>query len=567
MLQLSFMPLMVAGSAATGQLPEGWTPVRGDGWGATTEFYTMAIQRSPEGAAAALSARTQGRRGAWRCFVQPSLGANTCGIWFHADRDLTRGFRCELGGTPGVGGFAIKDASGEVLWEDKWAPWNFYDAYVLEGIVEQGRIRAQMLSYDRATLVSQSDWVEVPEEQTEGEGSLGAYTENAIARFWGAEYAETALCPITDDAPNRRRLVQGEDPVWALVGTGNWMWTDKSKVRVRQYANTERAWAVNRSMRGANRVWQTFVRVYPPAGGAGLIFQADEKAEGGFNCWLGGTYGAGCLMLYRNAGPGKSGQALWASPQDRWHYEEDLLLRAETQDGKARVQLFAADAQTVIAESPWIDKAPEEAATEGFLGFHTWRGSAEFWGFSGEVQPEPPQQVAAAESALGPGWRVVSGDWEWATKSAIRQSGAADAASSVSSDISGARGAWRCAVKVPEGTKGAGLLFQVSPDLKEGFVILLSPEQVALYDLAQPDTPRWESPDFEWAAGQECLLEGLVQTDRVVARLVSADGKRLLTESPAVWVSDTNNDRVGHLGLTTRGGPADFSSWSFEPEN
>jgi len=566
MLELSLLAFIAPGASQAAELPAGWSAVTGDGWGKTVDFHTMLIQRGRAGSAAAVNGEVRGPGGAWRCFVQPSLGAKACGVWFHANQDLTAGFRCELGGNPGVGGFALKDAGGEVLWEDKWAPWSFYDAYVLEGVAEKGRVRVQMFGYDGQTLISQSDWVEVPAERTEGEGTLGAYTEDAIARFWSPEHSATPLSPITDDAPNKRRLVQGEDSDWALFGTGNWMWTDKNKVRVRQYADTERAWALNRSIRGANRVWRTFVRVHPPAGGAGLIFQADEKSEGGFNCWLGGTYGAGCLMLYRNGGPDKGGEALWASPQDKWHYDEDLLLQAETQDGKVRVQLLAGDATTVIAESPWIDKAPDEAAREGHLGFHTWKGSAEFWGFSEEAQPEPAQQLAGTESPLGPAWRVVDGDWKWATKSSLAQTGAADVASCIANQLTGAKGAWRCRVKLPEETKGAGLLFQVSPDLAEGFICLLGAGSIALYDLAQADAPRWESSEFEWEAGQEYVLEGLVQTDRVVARLLAADGKTVLDESEAVWVSDKNNDRMGHLGLTTRGGPAEFTGWSFEPE-
>jgi hypothetical protein len=50
-------------------------------------------------------------------------------------------------------------------------------------------------------------------------------------------------------------------------------------------------------------------------------------------------------------------------------------------------------------------------------------------------------------------------------------------------------------------------------------------------------------------------------TDRVAVRLLAGDGERLLSECPAVYVSDANNHREGHLGLLTRGGPAEFSGW------
>mgnify|MGYP002682702911 CR=1 FL=1 len=66
------------------------------------------------------------------------------------------------------------------------------------------------------------------------------------------------------------------------------------------------------------------------AGGAGLLFQVNDDLSKGFNAWLGGTFGAGSLMLYR-----QPMQALWSSPPDSWHYDEDLLIRAQTRaDGK-----------------------------------------------------------------------------------------------------------------------------------------------------------------------------------------------------------------------------------------
>jgi hypothetical protein len=62
------------------------------------------------------------------------------------------------------------------------------------------------------------------------------------------------------------------------------------------------------------------------------------------------------------------------------------------------------------------------------------------------------------------------------------------------------------------------------------------------------------------------VLEGKVATDRVSVRLLSADGQTVVSESPAVYVSDRNNTRQGRLGFATRGAGAAFSEPSLTPE-
>ena len=74
----------------------------------------------------------------------------------------------------------------------------------------------------------------------------------------------------------------------------------------------------------------------------------------------------------------------------------------------------------------------------------------------------------------------------------------------------------------------------------------------------------WEDSERKLAAGAEYVLEGEVMTDRVAARLFAADGKTLLTQSPDVYVPDTNNHRKGHLGLLVRSGQAEFWGWGLE---
>lgn len=564
MVGLSMLSFLVAGPSQ--ELPAGWSVVAGDGWRRAADSRSVLLQRSAKGKALAVNRDATGALGAWRCYVEPSLGATRCGIWFLADEALERGYTCELGPVGEVG-FALRTADGEPLWSDVWAPWSPYEAYILEGIVEPGRVRAQLLRADGVTLVSQSDWVAAPPSEAERSGGLAVFTEDTIARFWGAARSDAPLAEMTEDAPNRRRLAQGPESEWVVYGGGNWMWTDATRTRVRQYATRERAWALAMAPRPTVGTWRTSVRVSPGAGGAGMLVLADEAARGGFMCWLGGEFGAGCLMLYRNPGPGQIGECLWRGQDGVWHYDEDLTIEADTAPGRIRVRLLSGDGTTLLSESPWVEVSPDETAREGRIGFHTWLGSAEFWAFAGEAAPVAVTQ--RPENVLGGGWVALGGgQWDWAddTRSRARQTGAAESASCIATGIAGSRGLWRCTVVVQEGAQGAGLLFQANQDGTQGFLLLLADDGVAAYELARPTTPRWENPAVRWAPGEAYVLEGLVQTDRVTVRVLDATQGRVLAESPALYVSSANNDRIGHLGFAARGGPAEFSDWSFTPE-
>lgn len=524
-------------------------------------------QAAEEGVGFALDPGVTGAQGAWRCWVEPALDTKEAGLWFQCGREGKAGFLCTLGGNPeGPLGFAIRDAAGKTLWADEWAPWHPYEPYVLEGIVEQGRLRAQMFRWDAKTLISQSDWIAVPEEETGRPGCLGFHTLNGIARFWGAQRSETPLCPITADAPNKRRLVQGKDSEWTILGPGNWMWTDAKRTWVRQYNMVERTWAIDRAITGVRRTWACHVRVFPGAGGAGMMFQGTEDAKSGLLCWLGGTFGAGCLMLYR-----LPGEALWASPTDRWHYDTEYVMRAIVEETSVRVQLLGADG-TTIAESPPVAVPAEETGRVGCLGFHTWKGMAEFSGFAdatqgapGEPGPPPPPVT----QTLGEGW-VAQGDgaWEWGNDqhTLVRQPGACEVANVVTTAVTGAHGTWHCRVKATPKAQAAGLLFQVDRELKEGFAFLLVGPSGKGGARLQDATGRvlWEDAKCAWEPDTEYVLEAQVLTDRIAVRLLAGDGRTMVAESPAVYVSARNNERQGHLGFTTRGGGAAFWGWSLK---
>jgi hypothetical protein len=544
--------------ACVGQpaLPAGWVGLSGDGWRALPEPRGGLLQSAPAGEAIAVSPASEGTLGAWRCTVEPGMRPGACGIRFAASPDGGRGYAFELG-VPGSGGLRLLGADGAVLWQDEWAPRVAYGACILEGVVEPGRIRAQMASADGRVLLSQSDWIDVPDGPREG--VLGVYTRDGAARFWAPLHAAEPLFEVTQDAPNRRRLAQGPDSPWVIAGQGNWMWMDEQRTRVRQYANADRAWAINRAVHATAGAWQSAVRVHPGAGGAGMVIGTNEQGSEGYLCWLGGTFGAGCLMLYRLTGPFGPSEQIWAGASDKWHYDEDLTVRAETRDGTVRVRLLAADG-TTIDESPWLDASAHPVAADGYIGFHTWLGNAEFWGFAGEAGAAAP---AAGTSALGAAWLEQGGVWAL-EEDTLRQTAADRTARILRTDVTGTKGLWSArVVRQDEGV--AGILAQVSPQLDAGFELLIGPGGVTLTDLTRPAEPRWQAADANPAVGVPYVLEVRVVTDRVSVRVLAEDGS-VLAESPSLYISDKNNDRVGHLGFATRGTRAAFTGWSLKPE-
>jgi len=548
-------------AAQAAELGDEWSITRGQ-WVIERELIPIIRQTVSAGPSAALCGKISGEHGAWRAVVQSTLGAKEAGISCQAGPSAKSGFQALLGGNPEIGGFVLRSANGKTLWEDRWAPWRPYHPYWVEGVIERGRVRAQLFEWDGKTLISQSPWVNVPEEVTETTGMLGLCTQDGIARFWACARADKPLSPVVEDAPNKRRLVQDDDSPWAIIGPGNWMWTTAKKQRLRQYAVVERTKAVHRGIRGALRKWECRVKVDPKTGGAGMYFQANETTERGLLAWLGGTHGAGSLMLYQMPASCK-----WSGKQGNWRYNTEYVLRAETRKGEARAQLLKADGKTVIQDTSWVKVGPA-AEEEGFIGFHTWKGTAEFWGFSENTSaagaPSLTAVAAKGPSAaqLGDGWQAHGdGSWSWADDghTRLRQTGQPKRAIASNRGVSGIKGHWRCHARIAAGAEAAGLAFQSSRDLKEGFACLLTSQGFRLERL--DGKALWEDTERKWTRDKEYVLEGQVMTDRIALRVFEADGKTLVAECPDVYVPEANNHRTGYLGLVVCGGAAEFWGW------
>lgn len=521
----------------------GWRFLRGE-WGEANEFGRVLVCRGTDEGVALWEAPLP--RGAFRCLVEPSLTMPACGITFLAARDTGRGYQCGIAGP--AGGFWLTDDGGKMVWHDPTAPLDPYSAVWIEIVLERGRARVQLLAGDGTTLLSQSPWFDVP--QSVARSSVGLFASGGPARFRSPAVATEPLSPVVEDPPNLRRL--GNDPDWVVLGQGLWMWASGERDRIQQTRPAERAYAIHLPTQGMHRVWRTWVRVRPGAGGAGMEFLVDPARESGLLCWLGGQPGSGCLMLYSIP----LGE-LWQGPGDTWHYDTDYLLEAETRSGEVRVRLCDAAGET-LSESPWVPVPQEITDRPGHLGFQTWGGQAEFWGFMGEasstVVVEPPDTTE-----LGLGWHRLSG--EWSVDAAARSLTLTDGEGACANrQIEGSKGIWRVTLSNADQARRASLLFQVSGDLSEGFALEVDQEGARLVDLSRPDEPRWRAAGVH--LGRDAMtLEGIVETDRVRVRILVGD--QVVVESPAVYVSDRNNTRRGWLGVSGDG-PVRFADWVYE---
>lgn len=530
---MAVFALMVTTLGAGGEVA-GWRWLEGD-WAAEPCGWTTVIaQRAPTGRAVALSDMA-GAVGCWRALVELGPTTAAAGLQIAAREAREGGYRLTLGRD----GLTLRDAAGGVLWQDAYAPWAIYTPYALEAVVEPGRLRVQLLGWDRRTLISQSPWLEV----AVAEGALALVTEDGPARFSDPERATEPLAPVVDNAPNMLRIERGEDAPWVVVGPGEWRWDSPARAVLRQVARIERSSAILRAPQPPEGLWRCRVKVDPGAGGAGLLFAADETVESGFIAWLGGQHGAGGLMLYR-----LPGDALWSSPQDTWHYDTEYELVAAIAAGQVSCRLLAADG-TELAASPSFELRPEERVRVGRIGFMTWLGTASFWDFGlGEATAAPAER-----------WRILAGEWEPEGEGAVVQRGDAPA-TALWLDRRAAQAAWRVDVLAEEGATAVALLFQVADDLSEGFVCRLA-DGASLETL--DGRVLWRSDGVRLVPGRPYRLEGRVETDRVRARVLDANGA-VLAESPACYVSDRNNSRLGVIGFRSDGGSARFADWAVD---
>ncbi len=539
------------------------------------EYASRSVVKQGDSLAAGriVSPDVSGKLGAWRCVVEPGPNAKVTGIVVLADQDGNGGLECVMGGTGEMRGLTLRGPDGKTLWQDAYAPWMDYEPCIVEVVVEAGRVRAQLLDVEGTRLISQSDWVEVPKQLTAKPGLMGLVADKGIGRFWDWTIAPEPLAAITPDAPNKRRIVPGDE--WAIVGPMVWQWKTGKKEWLRQPTNTDRAWAMNKKITGSHRQWSCRVKVSPPAGGAGLAFQASADAKNGFLAWLGGTYGNGCLILYDLSKANYRG-AIWSGPQGKWKYDTEYVLVGESKPGHVRARMLAADGKTVISESPWKKYNASATDRTGMMGFHTWKGPAEFGGFQGAAKQATGQAHASATGtpspqSLGLGWTGDRTTWQWTdphTRVELRHSGE-ELTTAINASIKGIHGTWRCTVKSRHACRQVDLLFHVSADGEQGFAASLAMDggmaTLRLINLGEGNKVLASAKPIPALSRVGYVLEGISTTDRVRARVRTVDGKTILADTGEMYVSDRHNTRTGHLGVRGAGSVHVYNG-SFTPE-
>ncbi len=547
------MGICAAGAESSAE----WVPVSGQ-WSFTREILPIVYQESPTGSASILTPLPNEPIRAFRATVKLSADTAEAGLWFDADPPADAGLQILLGRLSNVGGFTLRTANGDTLWEDRFAPWNAYAPYVLEGIATAGKLRVQMFQGAGSVLISQSPWIDLDEENRLTGGRVGLFTTEGRARFYRVEQNVEPLSDLVPDPPNKRRL-QNQEASWEIMGDGQWMWKTAKRQCVRQYADCERSWAVCRDVSGTHRVWQCRVRVDSGTQGAGVYFLYRSEDDKGYLAWLGGRYGAGSLQLY---GYRPTTRCLWSGPADRWHYETEYLLRAETREGQVRIRQLTADASTVISDSDWIDVKKETTNQPGYLGLHTWEGPADFWDFAGKTTIATTTAKRPAADALGLPWLTLGdGKWNWATPGRTRLVQAGPCRQAVALNMKKTRtlGTSSCFVRKSPETEAAGLVFQADKSLTDGFLALMTDDGPRLETVAGKTL--WQADKWTVDANREYRLEGVVMTDRVSLRVYDgADPSRLLIASPDVYVPESNNSRPGYFGVIARGA-AEFRGW------
>ncbi|MCL4694764.1 MAG: hypothetical protein KJ060_19905, partial [Candidatus Hydrogenedentes bacterium] len=249
--------------------------------------------------------------------------------------------------------------------------------------------------------------------------------------------------------------------------------------------------------------------------------------------------------------------------QDLWHYDTTYILEARVDDGQTRARLLAEDGATVIAESPPFPVPADTPGAAAHAALQTWRGTARFGPIQVSEQSSSDATMPSATLPGPEGWKVLSGAWLESGEggnASLRVDGGESPARIVNESIQGAKGVWTCSVVPETGASEFGLLFQVDPDLKRGFLLRIADSEVSLNTVE--GRTLWQQTFQGFAPGHELILEGIVATDRIRIRVSQVDGT-VLVESSDCYVSDTNNDRIGGMGFACTG-DAQFSGWSFD---
>jgi hypothetical protein len=222
---------------------------------------------------------------------------------------------------------------------------------------------------------------------------------------------------------------------------------------------------------------------------------------------------------------------------------------------------------TLLAESPAFALTDEESGRTACCGVQTWRGTAEFADFQERADAGRQERSAAEPSPPDDdtvrGIRVVSGDWQSPSPATFTRTDERGVGAAVVSDRTASKGLYRGRVSYSKAGGTVEFLFQVDPELEQGFACRLGAEGVTV--VTMDGRTLWSDLDFACPPDTVFTVEGVVMTDRVQARVLDADGA-LLAESVPLYVSDRNNSRQGSVGIRCTDTRATLADWTITPE-
>jgi hypothetical protein len=305
----------------------------------------------------------------WECRLRVDPGTKGAGILFQANPERTQGFIAWLGGKYGAGSLMLYQYQPETQtrWSSGNERWHYDTEYLLRGETRPGQARVQLLQSDGTTVIADSSWIDVGDEQAAREGCLGLHVWSGRAEFWG--FSETTRTDQTVAPPAAQAMVDlGHG--WLASG-GRWRWDDADRERLHQQSDSPDALALNLGIQGSQGTWRCRLRL-DGQNAAGLVFQANRDQTEGFVALV--APGRASLKTLH-------GSTLWEDAESPIEPGQEYVLEGIVTTDRVALRVLAADGTTVLVASPDIYVSESNNTRAGYLGLTTHRTPAEFRGW------------------------------------------------------------------------------------------------------------------------------------------------------------------------------------------
>ncbi len=320
---------------------------------------------------------------------------------------------------------------------------------------------------------------------------------------------------------------------------------------------------------GGGPCWRLIAEAGPFAGSIGVRWGTSDLAAPGWGVELTGSLEGEVLLR------DPAGTVLWRDHGIGWCAYVPLWVEAVEEKGRVRVQVLAADRETLLAQSPWF---PSEAAASGtggmtlFTAGNTARFCLAERGASPLAEFSPDNPSALRVPAFGDtAWAVIGGgSWRWrdGSRQVLLSTRPVERTTAFLTAPAPAEGTWRCRVRLDRGTCGGGLLVHADRDLGSGFLAWLGGTYgdgcFMLY--RYPLECLWAGSQGVWKWDTDYVIEVTLRGGALAGRLLGADGVSVVAESPAIPIAAEKAPPPGMTGFQTWRGTGAFSQWTTPAE-